>query len=450
MAKRQASRSEPQGSAGHVPQAVRLPDDAAAAAAVDVVMQLRHAGHTAYLVGGCVRDLVLGLPPKDYDVATSARPDQVRRVFGKVIEVGAQFGVLRVPRFVGEERFELEVATFRVETGYVDGRRPGEVRFSDAREDVLRRDFTLNGLLLEPSAHPGESAQVIDWVGGIDDLREGLLRAIGEPLERFEEDHLRVMRLVRFAARFDLDVDTETMAAAWKVAGKLRRISRERIRDELVQMLLDPNAPAAIALLGRLRIERLLWKGLVGSNKPAAIARRFKSAQQLIADTPTSTGDYPMLGSIDTALALVLFFGPPTELSPRDYARAIGDDLRLPKPVARDIGAIIDLSQRILEGPQGADQIRVLRQELGDHALVAAAAFQPKSPHLAGLRETRASASRQQWAPIPIVTGATLKAAGYAPSPRFRIAIAAAETAQLDGLGDEEVRAAALAALQST
>src|SRR3954467_11235379 len=199
-------------------------------------------GHSAYLVGGCVRDLLLGKDPADYDVATSATPDQVQQYFSQTYPVGAQFGVILVE--IGNKDF-VEVATFRSDVSYSDGRHPDEVRYTQsARDDVQRRDFTINGLLLDP-----ENDQVLDYVGGEMDLKNGIVRAIGQPDLRFQEDKLRMLRAVRFAARFGYKIEPETFAAIQELAKQITQVSRERVRDELLKMLTEGHARRAFELL---------------------------------------------------------------------------------------------------------------------------------------------------------------------------------------------------------
>ena len=182
--------------------------------AISIVKTLRQNGFHAYLVGGCVRDLLLGREPKDYDVATSATPEKVMKIFPETYAVGVQFGVVLVPMKGRDESRAVEVATFRSDIGYSDGRHPDEVRFSqDAREDVLRRDFTINGMLLDPA-----SDEVLDYVGGRKDLEAGIIRTIGQPQQRFAEDKLRMLRAIRFAARFAYQIDPATFAAVAVIA----------------------------------------------------------------------------------------------------------------------------------------------------------------------------------------------------------------------------------------
>ncbi len=200
--------------------------------------------HQAYLVGGCVRDLLLGIEPADYDVTTDATPDEVMRIFPETYAVGAQFGVVLVP--IGEAgRSTVEVATFRSDIGYSDGRHPDQVRFSkSAQEDVERRDFTINGLLLDPVKN-----EVLDFVGGRKDLDAGIIRTIGEPELRFAEDKLRMLRAVRFAARFGYTIEPATFAAIQKLAPGIHQVSCERVRDELTKMLTEGHARQAFLLL---------------------------------------------------------------------------------------------------------------------------------------------------------------------------------------------------------
>jgi tRNA nucleotidyltransferase/poly(A) polymerase len=201
--------------------------------ATDIVRRLQKAGHSAFWVGGCVRDSLLGREPDDYDIASSATPEEIESLFKKTIPVGRKFGVM----IVVEEKHEFQVAMFRAEAEYTDGRRPGKVVFSDARADALRRDFTANGLFFDPIAK-----QLHDWVGGEVDLKARVIRTIGSPLERFAEDHLRMLRAVRFAVQLGFEIEPATFAAIKANASKIVVISAERIRDELMK-LFAPQIP---------------------------------------------------------------------------------------------------------------------------------------------------------------------------------------------------------------
>ncbi|HKT50952.1 MAG TPA: CCA tRNA nucleotidyltransferase [Candidatus Angelobacter sp.] len=218
--------------------------------AARLVRVLRDHGHSAHLVGGCVRDLLLGREPADYDVATSASPDEVMSVFPRTYAVGAQFGVVLVPVLNDREdgsrdNYAIEVATYRSDGAYSDGRHPDRVQFSsEARLDVQRRDFTINGLLLDPITR-----EVLDFVGGQADLQRGVIRAIGAPELRFSEDKLRMLRAVRFAARFGYQIEANTFAAIRELASQIHQVSRERIRDEILKMLTEGHARRAFELL---------------------------------------------------------------------------------------------------------------------------------------------------------------------------------------------------------
>lgn len=206
----------------------------------EIVRRLQTAGHTAFWVGGCVRDRLLGREPKDYDIATSATPAEIERLFKRTLAVGRKFGVV----IVLADRQQFQVATFRAESGYADGRRPGKVAFSDARTDASRRDFTVNGLFYDPVRR-----RLHDWVGGRSDLRAKLVRTIGDPRERFAEDHLRMLRAVRFAAQLGFEIEAVTLAAIRASAARIQSISAERVREELVRLFRPPHAARGLELL---------------------------------------------------------------------------------------------------------------------------------------------------------------------------------------------------------
>ncbi len=210
-------------------------------AASDIVRQLRGAGFIAYLVGGCVRDIVMGNEPRDYDIATSAQPAQVVEMFPGSLTVGARFGVVIVPR----EEGNVEVATFRSDGIYADGRHPDRVEYAkSAEEDVRRRDFTINGLLYDPVED-----SVIDYVGGQSDIRRRRISTIGDPYKRFSEDRLRMLRAVRFAARFSFELDSAVVGAIRELAAEIRMVSAERIRDEILKILTEGQARRGFELL---------------------------------------------------------------------------------------------------------------------------------------------------------------------------------------------------------
>src|SRR5436190_7126221 len=208
--------------------------------ALAIVERLQAAGFSAFWVGGCVRDDQLGRCPTDYDVATSALPDQIEKLFERTIPVGRKFGVI----IVLENNHQFQVATFRAEADYQDGRHPAYVVFGDAVADARRRDFTVNGLFYDPIER-----KLHDWVGGEADLRAKVIRTIGSPAERFGEDHLRLLRAVRLAAQLDFNIEPETFAAVKAAAPKIHAISAERVRDELIKLFSPPHASRGLDLL---------------------------------------------------------------------------------------------------------------------------------------------------------------------------------------------------------
>ena len=208
--------------------------------ATKIVQQLQAADFAAFWVGGCVRDFLLGREPQDFDIATDAKPEQVEKLFRKTIPVGKKFGVI----IVVESGHQFQVATFRAEADYQDGRRPEKIIFANAEADASRRDFTVNGLFYDPL-----TKKTHDWVGGEKDLRAKIIRTIGKPEERFGEDHLRLLRAVRFAAQLDFKIEAKTFAAIKTLAPKIKLISAERIRDELLKLFSPPHAAHGLILL---------------------------------------------------------------------------------------------------------------------------------------------------------------------------------------------------------
>ncbi|MEM1184585.1 MAG: CCA tRNA nucleotidyltransferase [Planctomycetota bacterium] len=226
------------------------PNNPKRAAAVEIVGVLRERGFKAYLAGGCVRDELLGLAPKDYDVATDARPEIVRSFFRYTSAIGAAFGVILIHPERGSQADAIEVATFREDGEYSDRRRPDEVRFSTPEADAQRRDFTINALFLDPF-----ESRVIDFVGGRADLEAKLIRAVGTPADRLAEDHLRALRAVRFASRLGFAIDRATLDAIREHASELSGVSRERIGEEVRKMLIHPNRSEAIAWMTKLGLD---------------------------------------------------------------------------------------------------------------------------------------------------------------------------------------------------
>ncbi|MBN1270460.1 MAG: CCA tRNA nucleotidyltransferase [Kiritimatiellae bacterium] len=234
------------------------------AAARHVLRTLRQAGHTAYYAGGCVRDKLLDRTPKDYDIATSATPDAIEQLFPRTVPTGRAFGVMNV---IADGGASIEVATFRRDAESGDGRRPDGVQFSTPEEDARRRDFTINGLFFDP-----ETGNVLDYVGGRDDLRARLVRAIGSPRQRFAEDHLRMLRAVRFASTLEFALDPETAAAVREGAGRIERVSAERIQQELTRLLVEsPRAGQGLRMLHELGLLQVILPevaAMAGQHQP--------------------------------------------------------------------------------------------------------------------------------------------------------------------------------------
>ena len=406
--------------------AVSAAPDPDRAFAAYVAAELSRAGHVALFAGGCVRDRLLGKAPKDYDVATDAPPARVREVFGRrrTLAVGEAFGVIVV--LPDRKRFpdgqQVEVATFREDAGYADGRRPDAVTFSTPEADAKRRDFTINGLFEDPA-----TGAVIDHVGGVADLEAGVLRAIGDPAARMEEDKLRLLRAVRFAATLGFALDSQTAAAITPRADGLPSVSGERIGQEMRRVLADPNRVRSATLLADLELLPRVAPAVAGLPD---LGRTLRVLENL--------GD----GAVPFPLALAGFcveLGDAREpargwkLSNAEAGRA--DALLADLPALADFAALpTHRKKRLLAREHAADLIALARAvRLADGEPTAdadaAAAF---------LRDTPPA----DLAPPPLLTGADLIAAGLRPGPDFKRLLDAAYDAQLDG--DVTTAAAAL------
>lgn len=431
-------------------------------AAVEVVRTLRERGHQAYLVGGCVRDLLLGREPADYDVSTDASPDQVMRIFPETYAVGAQFGVVLVPqKSVGitpaegseptaEHPKVIEVATFRSDGTYSDGRHPDAVRYTtDPREDVKRRDFTINGLMLDPLDHD----RVLDFVGGQEDLQRGLVRAIGEAHRRFSEDKLRMLRAVRFAARFEYEIDADTFASIRHLAPQVRQVSRERLRDELTKMLTEGHARCAFELLDE--------TGLLHELLPEI--EKMKGVEQPPQFHPE--GDVwvhtlLLLSMLEAGMSKTLAWGallhdvgkPPTFRVAPDRIRFDGHvevgvrmaeeichRFRMSSEETQQIMALVanhmrfgdvesmktSTFKRFIRLPNFDEHLELHRiDSLSSHAMLDLYRF---------TKEKMAQLPPEEVRPSPLVSGHDLIAAGYRPGPEFKEILSAVEDAQLEG-----------------
>lgn len=441
------------------------------ASAISIIRTLRDRGHQAYLVGGCVRDLLLGREPADYDVATSATPGEIMRIFPETYAVGAQFGVVLVPiapvtsvppvvetesaNHRGHREDHVEVATFRSDIGYSDGRHPEEVRFTqDPREDAQRRDFTINGLLLDPISN-----EVLDYVGGQQDLKAKIIRAIGDPELRFAEDKLRLLRAVRFAARFDCSLDPGTFAAIQKLAPQIHQVSRERVRDELTKMLTEGHARQAFLLLdatGLLREVLPEIEKMKGVEQPPQFHPEgdvFVHTLLLLENLPQ-----PCLSTLAWGALLHDVGKPPTFRIAPDRIR-FDDHVNVGVKMAGEICRRLRFSRddtaqilTLIDNHMRFGQVRQMNQStlrkflrmplFEQHLELHRLDSQASHGNLASYEFVRAKLAEtppEAMRPIPLVTGDDLIAAGYAPGPRFKEILGVVEDGQLEGtLKDQE------------
>jgi poly(A) polymerase len=447
------------------------------AAALRIVETLRVEGYQAYLAGGCVRDLLMGRDPVDYDVATSATPDIVLNLFPRTFAVGAHFGVVLVADETLDEpppeedapgaapRYSVtEVATFRSDGAYSDGRHPDAVRHTtSAQEDVQRRDFTINGLLLDPAVlverAPDELAfaareGLLDYVGGLADLDAGIIRAIGDPQRRFQEDQLRLLRAVRFAARFSFTLEPTTLAAVRHLAARITAVSRERIRDELTKMLTEGNARRAFEILDD---TDLLVQVLPEISRMKGVAQppQFHPEGDVFIHT------LMLLAQLEPGCAGTLAWGallhdvgkPPTFRVAPDRIRfdghvevgvAMGAEIlrryRFSNEDTRQILALIENHMRFADAPRMKSstlkrffRLPCFEEHLALHRMDCLAAHANLEIY-DFVRERYHSMPEEAVRPAPLLTGTDLIAAGYKPGPLFKQILQAVEDAQLEGL----------------
>ncbi len=399
-----------------------------------VVARLRAAGHEALWAGGCVRDELLGRTPADYDVATSAIPDAVRALFGRsrTLAIGAAFGVITVigPRGAGQ----VEVTTFRTDAAYTDGRHPAEVRFSSAAEDAKRRDFTINGLFLDP-----EAGIVHDHVGGRADLEAGIVRAIGVPGLRFGEDHLRMLRAVRFAAGFGFLLEAETRAAIERLAGRVVTVSPERIAAELRAMLSRPGRGRALGLLADTGLAAVILPELAPSPSSPSAANNWRVRSAVI-----EALDEPSL-----AVGLAVLAGRNANGAMRSVT-AICRRLRLSNRESRCAAWLRDALDAFGETPgmETTPQEGVVSRPWSwlqpwlahADAPLLADALRAQAAHGLANRATAAWVSRQverpaaELAPPPLLTGSDLLHAGIPAGAALGATLARLRALQLDGI----------------
>jgi poly(A) polymerase len=432
--------------------------------ALKIVQKLRQAGHRAYWVGGCVRDLLLRRTPRDYDVATSAWPEEVQRLFPCTMAVGAKFGVV----LVEEDGWQVEVSTFRSDGLYEDGRHPSGVCYTpDPRQDVLRRDFTINGMMYDPLEE-----QLLDWVGGQEDLQNGLIRAIGNPLARFREDRLRLMRALRFAARFGYVMEETTAVALLSEAPRIVEVSAERIREELGRILTEGSAARGLSLLDEYGLVKLLLpevSALHGVEQPPQyhpegdvwihtlkmLELMDRTRQQLGGAASEETvipgiQDYP---GLTLAMGVLLHdIGKPPTFEVRDRIRFHGhaetgarmaagicERLRFSRKqsdqilaLVRDHLKFIELSRmrpatlkRFLRQPDFAEHLELHRLDcLASHGIL-------ENYLLA--RESWRQLQPEEAHPARLLSGHDLTRMGYIPGPLYQQILRSLEDAQLDG-----------------
>jgi poly(A) polymerase len=474
-------------------------------AALHIIQTLRGRGYEAYLAGGCVRDLLLDREPADYDVATNATPDIVLEMFPRTFAVGAHFGVVLVAACGGAEQSEdgqsegrrvgdaestkpIEVATFRSDLAYSDGRHPDAVRYTQtAEEDVQRRDFTINGLLLDVTKLSTENAgpstpfaalrslrmtslrgadfseflvdgkklreAVIDYVGGVADLDAGMVRAIGRAETRFEEDHLRMLRAVRFAARFEFEIEPETKRAIRSLAAKIQAVSRERVRDELTRMLTEGHARRAFELLDE--------TGLLAEVLPEiARMKGVEQPPQFHPEGDVWVHTLMLLEQLPAGCSATLAWGallhdvgkPPTFKRAPDRIRfdghvevglAMGAEIcrrfRFSNDETNQTLALIENHMRFMDAQRMKEstlkrffRLERFEEHLALHRMdcLASNGF---LDHWEFVRERFAAMPEETVRPKPLITGRELIAAGYKPGVGFKEMLRAAEDAQLEG-----------------
>jgi poly(A) polymerase len=428
-------------------------------AALQALQVLRRQGHQALWAGGCVRDLLLEREPADYDVATSATPAEVMHIFPQAYAVGAQFGVVLLPLHTlgeGEGNGHIEVATFRSDGAYLDGRHPDSVRYTTSpKHDVQRRDFTINGLLLDPlSGHPNTPhGELLDYVEGRRDLERGIVRTIGQPEQRFAEDKLRMLRAVRFAARFGYTIEAATAEAIRVLAPLIHQVSCERIRDELTKMLTEGRAGRAFRLLDETRLLREVLPE-VARTKGVEQPPQFHPEGDVFVHTML------LLDGLSAGCSPTLAWGallhdvgkPATFKRAPDRIRFDGhveigarmaDDLltrlRFSNREREQILALVENHMRFADVRRMKDSTfkRFVRlpefdEHLALHRLDCLASH--GSLDLYDYTRERLSAiPAGAVRPRPLINGHDLIAAGYAPGPRFAEILAAVEDAQLEG-----------------
>jgi poly(A) polymerase len=414
------------------------------AKALAIVRKLHEAGFEAYLAGGCVRDRVLGVPAKDYDIATNARPEAVQRLFDNTVAVGARFGVIVV--ILNGEHFQ--VATFRADAPYLDGRRPSAVHFGTIGEDVHRRDFTIGGMYFDPRRD-----RVIDLVGGMRDLRVGIIRAIGDPAQRFEEDHLRMLRAIRFAARLDFTIEPETWRAICRNAPAIAHIAAERIGDEMVMIMTEGGSARGLDLLVQSGLAAVIIPevlALRGCAQPdnfhpeGDVYRHTRLALSMLSRGCTETLAFGvLLHDIAKPQCRRMLDGKTTFYGHTEQGAEIGAEimrrLRRSRFVQERIAYLVRNHLRLCMAPRmrRATLKRMLAEDGFDELMELSRLDALASSSYLGFyhfcRQARAAMSHAQARPPRLVTGDDLKALGLEPGPDFKTILTEIEDLHLDG-----------------
>jgi poly(A) polymerase len=375
--------------------------------AIEIIRELRHHGHEAYLVGGCVRDMVMKIEPADYDIATSAHPEEIMQIFPRTRSIGVQFGVV----LVIYRGHPFEVATFRSDEAYVDGRRPTGVVFTDAKQDVLRRDFTINGLLYDPI-----SETVIDYVDGQSDIRARIVRAIGDPHARFEEDKLRILRAIRFGARLGYTIEQQTWNAVQAMAPKIHQVSGERIREELGRILTEGQAALGMRTMDASGLRKEILPELVWNDHVEHSLRFVK------------TGAQP-----DFAMGILLHDTPVNDV------QKIVERLKFSRAEMNHIIALVENLPRFsaIRQMSVSSLKRFFRtSRFEDHLALARIHLITAGSDLSDY--DFAHRKQHEWSdddirPVPLITGDDLIQMGFTPGPQFKQILTRVEDEQLEG-----------------
>jgi len=374
--------------------------------ALAILLQLREAGFESYFAGGCVRDRLLSIAPVEHDIATAARPEDIQKIFPKARSVGEAFGVM----LVRSHSYMYDVATFRSDGPYSDKRHPDQIQFSDAEHDAQRRDFTINGMFEDPVEE-----KIIDFVDGQDDIDARLVRAIGDPHKRIEEDHLRMLRAIRFSARFEFSIEDNTAEAIREHSHALAGISRERIGEEVKKMLIDQNRGVAGWEIQYLGLDRIVFE------------------ENSCMNAPTRLGRLPANASYATALAAWIIDRHTSKAQVHEVAASWRKSLLLSNQTCNALTEILTLHQAFLSW----DSIGVAKQKriaASSHCMDSLAIIQAEDRALfVRIKQTMTQLEKSGVAPTPLVNGNDLLEAGIPPSPWLGAILDSVYDAQLEG-----------------